>query len=107
RARGRAIRRALVPWLLLTAVTVVIAGRWGAVVLALLPFAALLGWARFRAAGAGLTGRQLAVAGRRVGRRRVMADARAVQWRTVRASPFQRRRGLATLEVGLVAGGEQ
>lgn len=107
RARGRTIRRALWPWLVITAIAVAVAGVWGALVLAVLPFAAVLGWARFRAAGVGMAGRRLALVRRRVGRRTLIADARAVQWRTLRASPFQRRRGLATLEVGLVAGGEQ
>jgi putative membrane protein len=107
RALGRAIRRSVWPWLVVAALVAWAAGPWGALALAVTPFAALLGWARFRAAAVGLEDRRLAVSSRRLGRRRIVADARAVQWRTLRASPFQRRRGLATLAVGLATGGEE
>jgi putative membrane protein len=107
RARGRAVRRAsLLPLAGAAGATLV----WwpaGAVALVVVPPFALLGLARFRAAGLGIVPGRLRWRRREVARRTLVAQARSVQWRRVRQSPFQRRRSLATLEVGLAVGGIQ
>jgi putative membrane protein len=105
RALARAVRRTTWPWLALSALAIWFIRPWGTAALVLVPLAAVLGWARFRACGVGLTDRRFTMTRRRYGRRRLVADARAVQWRTVRASPFQRRRGLVSFQAGLVTGG--
>jgi putative membrane protein len=106
RARGRYVRRAVLPWLLVAAVLTPV---WGPVVgivpLVAVPLAALLGLARFRAAGFGHAGGRVRWRRRGLARHTLVARSRSVQWRRVRQSPFQRRRSLATLEVGLATGG--
>jgi len=105
RARGRFMRRAALPPLLAAAVAAAVWWPAGAVVLVAVPPAALLGLARHRAAGFGVAGGRLRWRRRGFARHTVVARERTVQWRRVRQSPFQRRRSLATLEVGLAAGG--
>ncbi|MGI8595320.1 MAG: PH domain-containing protein [Solirubrobacteraceae bacterium] len=105
RARGRALRRRALPAAIVAAPPAVLLAPYGLLVLLLVPAAALLGLARFRAAGIGLEGGRLAWRRRVLARYTLVAQARSVQWRRVRQSPLQRRRALATLEVGLPTGG--
>jgi putative membrane protein len=105
RARGRFARRPALPWLVAAALATALWWPVGAIVLVAVPPALLLGLARFRAAGIGLREGRLRWRRRGIARRTVVARAHSVQWRRVRQSPFQRRRSLATLEVGLAASG--
>jgi putative membrane protein len=105
RARGRAVRRAALPALVVALLAGAVWWPYGAGALVVVPFAALLGLARFRAAGVGIVPGRIRWRRRALGRQTVVAQARTVQWRRVRQSPFQRRRALATLEVGLAVGG--
>jgi putative membrane protein len=106
----RGVRRYVVPPVVgatvLAGVVVATAGAPGAVALALLPLAALYGLARHRAAGWRLDGdRRLLLRGRRLARTTAIADPRRLQLLLASTSPFQRRAGLATVGVGLAAGG--
>jgi len=101
RARGRFVRRAALPPLAAAAVAAALWGPAGAVVLIAVPPAALLGLARFRAAGFGVTGGRLRWRRRGLARHTLVAQERTVQWRRVRQSPFQRRRSLATLRAAV------
>jgi putative membrane protein len=105
RARGRYVRRAVLPWLVAAVVLALVWGPLGAAPLVVAPFAALLGLARFRTAGFGHAGGRVRWRRRGLARHTLVARSRSVQWRRVRQSPFQRRRSLATLEVGLATGG--
>ncbi len=105
RARGRALRRLTIPAAIAAAPPAALLFPYGLPALLLLPAAALLSLARFRAEGVGLAGDRLAWRRRRLARSTLVAQARSVQWRRVRQSPLQRRRALATLEVGLAVGG--
>jgi putative membrane protein len=105
RARGRFARRAALPWLVAAALAAAVWWPVGAILLVAVPPALLLGLARFRAAGIGLHDGRLRWRRREFARQTVVARAHSVQWRRVRQSPFQRRRSLATLEIGLAAGG--
>ena len=105
RARGRYVRRTVLPWLVAAAALTLVSGPVGALALVAVPLAALLGLARFRAAGFGHAGGRVRWRRRGLARHTLVARSRSVQWRCVRQSPFQRRRSLATLEVGIAAGG--
>jgi len=105
RARGRAARRLTIPAAIVAAPPAALLAPYGLLALLLVPAAALLSLARFRAEGVGLEGDRLAWRRRVLARSTLVAQARSVQWRRVRQSPLQRRRALATLEVGLAVGG--
>lgn len=105
RARGRALCRLTIPAAILAAPPAVLLFPFGLLALLLVPAAARLSLARFRAEGVGLEGDRLAWRRRVLARSTLVAQARSVQWRRVRQSPLQRRRALATLEVGLAVGG--
>jgi len=105
RARGRAVRRLTIPAAIVAVPPAALLAPYGLLALLLVPAAALLSLARFRAEGVGLEGDRLAWRRRVLARSTLVAQARSVQWRRVRQSPLQRRRALATLEVGLAVGG--
>jgi len=105
RARGRAVRRLTIPAAIFAVPPAALLAPYGLLALLLVPAAALLSLARFRAEGVGLEGDRLAWRRRVLARSTLVAQARSVQWRRVRQSPLQRRRALATLEVGLAVGG--
>jgi putative membrane protein len=107
RARGRSVRRAVLPLLIVAAFLALVWWPLGVAALALTPFGILLGLARFRAAGLGTVRGRVRWRHRDLARQTLIAQARTVQWRRVRQSPFQRRASLATLEVGLAVGGVQ
>ncbi len=101
RARGRAVRRLALPAALPAGALALLLAPFGIVALLIVPAAGLVGLARWRDAGVGLSGGRLRWRRRVLAPSTTLAQARAVQWRRVRQSPLQRRRGLATLEVGL------
>ena len=105
RARGRALRRVTIPAAIVSVPPAALLAPYGLAALFLVPAALLLALARFRAEGVGLEGGRLAWRRRVLARYTLVAQARSVQWRRVRQSPLQRRRALATLEVGLAVGG--
>lgn len=107
RARGRAVRRVALPVLAVAGAATALWWPWGALTLLIMPVAVTLGLARFRAAGFGIAGGRVRWRRREVARHTLVAQARTVQWRRVRQSPFQRRRSLATLEIGLAVGGAE
>ncbi|MFD9738106.1 PH domain-containing protein [Umezawaea sp. NPDC059074] len=104
-ALRRRIVRAVLPVLVLAGVLALFAPSWTwQAALALLPFAALMGWDRYRALGHALTERYL-VARSGSALRETVALQRSgiIGWR-VSQSFFQRRAGLATVSATTAAG---
>jgi putative membrane protein len=109
RALRRYVFRASVPGMVLAAAAILVPLLvfdviFGLSALALIPFFALYGWARFRAAGWALEGDRLVVRSRSVARVTAIAPRRRLQSRSVFQSPFQRRIGLATFGTQVASG---
>ncbi|MFI9006660.1 PH domain-containing protein [Actinosynnema sp. NPDC053489] len=104
-ALRRRLVRAVVPPLVLAAVLAWFAPDWTwQVVLALVPFAALLGWDRYRSLGHAATDRHLlARAGSLIRETVVLQRTGIIGWRISR-SFFQRRAGLVTITATTAAG---
>ncbi|MEO6090092.1 MAG: PH domain-containing protein [Umezawaea sp.] len=104
-ALRRRIVRAVLPVLVLAGVLAVVAPSWTwQAALALLPFAALLGWDRYRALGHALTDRYLVTRSGSALRETVaLQRSGIIGWR-VSQSFFQRRAGLATVSATTAAG---
>jgi len=77
---------------------------WGLFVLLLTLPAALYVLLRHRAAGYGLDGDRLVLRFRRLARTTVVVTRVRLQSRALSTSPFQRRKGLATLTVEVASG---
>jgi putative membrane protein len=99
------VRRRALPALALAAAVAALFWPYGPAAVAAVPAAALLGLAQRRVAGIGLANGRLRWRHRTLARSTVVVQARSIQWRRLRQGPFQRRRGLATLEVGLATAG--
>ena len=104
RARRRYAFRATLPALLVSAPAVIFLFPWGLLVLLFALPAALFGLLRHRAAGHGLDGDRLVFRFRRLARTTVVASRSRLQSRGYSVSPFQRRLGLATMEVEVASG---
>jgi putative membrane protein len=104
RARRRYAFRGALPVLLICALVVIFLFPWGLSVLLFALPAALYGLLRHRAAGHGLDGDRLVLRFRRLARTTVVASRSRLQSRGYSVSPFQRRIGLATLEVEVASG---
>jgi putative membrane protein len=104
-ALRRRLVRAVVPVLVLAGVLAVVAPDWTwQVALALVPFAALLGWDRYRALGHALTERYLVTrSGSAVRETVALQRGGVIGWRLHR-SFFQRRAGLITVTATTAAG---
>lgn len=104
RARRRYAFRATLPVLVLAAVPAVLLFPWGLLAFVLLLPAAFYGWLRHRAGGWSMSGDRLVLRFRRLARTTVVAPRGRLQSRGFSVSPFQRRIGLATLEVEVASG---
>ena len=104
RARRRYAFRAALPVLALAAVLAVLFFPWGLISLALLIPAALYGVVRHRTAGWGMSGDRIVLRFRRLARTTVVAPRGRLQSRGFSVSPFQKRLGLATLEIEVASG---
>lgn len=109
RALRRYVFRATVPALVLATVAILVAffvfgTAVGFASLVLVPFFAVYGWLRFRAAGWALEGDRLVVRWRSLARLTAIAPRRRLQARGFSQSPFQRRVGLATFESRVASG---
>ncbi|WP_307868376.1 PH domain-containing protein [Umezawaea beigongshangensis] len=104
-ALRRRLVRAVVPVLVLAGVLAVVAPDWTwRAALALVPFAALLGWDRYRALGHALTERYLVTrSGSAVRETVALQRGGVIGWRLHR-SFFQRRAGLITVTATTAAG---
>jgi len=104
-ALRRRVVRAVLPVLLLAGVLAFFAPSWTwQAALALLPFAALMGWDRYRALGHALTDRYLVTRSGSALRETVaLQRGGIIGWRVSR-SFFQRRAGLATVSATTAAG---
>ncbi|WNV82817.1 PH domain-containing protein [Umezawaea sp. Da 62-37] len=104
-ALRRRIVRAVLPVLVLVGVLVLVAPSWTwQAALVLVPFAALLGWDRYRALGHALTERYLvARSGSAVRETVALQRSGIIGWR-ISQSFFQRRAGLATVSATTAAG---
>jgi putative membrane protein len=104
RVRRRYALRAALPVLLVTTPVVIFFFPWGLSILLLALPAALYGLLRHQAAGHSLDGDRLVLRFRRLARTTVVAPRGRLQSRGYSVSPFQRRLGLATLEVEVASG---
>ena len=104
RARRRYALRAALPALLVAAPVAVLFFPWGLLALLVLVPAALYGVIRYRAAGWSMSGDRLVLRYRRLARTTAVAPRGRLQSRGFSVSPFQRRLGLATLEVEVASG---
>lgn len=114
RARQRYIVAASIGWVLTIAVAAVIAWRflefpvwWVLTGLAATPFFALLGNLRYRDAGWLVDDGRFLLRWRAISRVTVLTQVRRLQYRGLRADPFQRRAGLATLRTAVASGGSR
>jgi putative membrane protein len=101
--------RATVPALVLSAVAVAVpffafGSYLGLLALTLVPFFALYGWLRYRAAGWAFEEDRLVVRYRNLARTTAIAPRRRLQSREVAQSPLQRRLALATFSAGVASG---
>jgi putative membrane protein len=104
RVRRRYALRAALPVLLVTTPASIFFFPWGLSVLLLALPAALYGLLRHQAAGHSLDGDRLVLRFRRLARTTVVTPRGRLQSRGYSVSPFQRRLGLATLEVEVASG---
>ena len=104
RVRRRYALRAALPVLLVTTPTIIFFFPWSLSILLLALPAALYGLLRHQAAGHSLDGDRLVLRFRRLARTTVVAPRGRLQSRGYSVSPFQRRLGLATLEVKVASG---
>ena len=106
RAARRYVLAPLVTAVVTAGVLLAIFGADALPALALLPLAALNGWARYRAAGVALRGDNVILRGRTrtFARTTAAADARRLQAVHASVTPFQRRGRLATLAVDVSSG---
>ncbi|PRY36373.1 PH domain-containing protein [Umezawaea tangerina] len=104
-ALRRRVVRAVLPVLVLAGVLALVAPSWTwQAALALVPFAALMGWDRYRALGHALTDRYLvARSGSAVRETVALQRSGIIGWR-ISQSFFQRRAGLATVSATTAAG---
>lgn len=104
RARRRYAFRSSMPALLLAAPLAAFLFPWGLLALALVPPAALYGLVRHRAGGHALDGGRIVLRARRLARTTVIAPRERLQSRGYSVSPFQKRKGLATLDIEVASG---
>ena len=104
RVRRRYALRAALPVLLVTTPAIIFFFPWSLSILLLALPAALYGLLRHQAAGHSLDGDRLVLRFRRLARTTVVAPRGRLQSRGYSVSPFQRRLGLATLEVKVASG---
>lgn len=104
-ALRRAVVRRLVPATALALVLAVAVRPWGALALVLVPLAAALGVAAYWGLGHDLTERFLVARSGSFNRQTVVVPVERTQSGSVRANPWQRRAGLATLLVDLAGPG--
>ena len=104
RVRRRYALRAALPVLLVTTPAIIFFFPWSLSILLLALPAALYGLLRHQAAGHSLDGDRLVLRFRRLARTTVVAPRGRLQSRGYSVSPFQRRLGLATLEVEVASG---
>jgi len=111
----RALRRYVVGDTLVTAIVVaaILLGvwywrdsiaAWWYLLLALVPFQAMLGWLSYRDAGWRVDGPLVILRSRSFTRSTLVTTKRRVQHRKITANPLQRRARLATLHVAVAAG---
>jgi putative membrane protein len=103
-ARRRYALRTALPVVLATVPCAVLFSTWGLFALLLAIPAALYGLLRYRGAGHGTDDDRLVLRFRRLARTTVIAPAGCLQSRGYSVSPFQKRLGLATLEVEVASG---
>ncbi len=104
-ARRRAVVHHVVPALVVAAAAAIVARPWGVFALALVPLAVGLGFAAYRGLGHAVSPDFLMTRSGSFNRRTVVIPLARVQSARLRASPWQRRSGLATLAVDLAGPG--
>lgn len=104
-ALRRALVRRVVPATALALGLALAVRPWGALALVLVPMAAGLGVAAYRGLGHALTDRFLVARSGSFNRQTVVVPVERTQSGSVRANPWQRRAGLATLAVDLAGPG--
>jgi putative membrane protein len=97
--------RHVVPVAVVAVVTVSVLRPWGVLALVLVPLAAGVGVAAYRGLGHALSAGFLVTRSGSFSRRTVVVPLARVQSARLRASPWQRRSGLATLSVDLAGPG--
>jgi len=112
RARRRYLVAASVGWVIFILLAAVVAWRlpdvamwWVLPGLLLTPVFAALGNLRYRDAGWLLNGQEFALRWRAISRVTVLTQVRRLQYRELRADPFQRRARLATFQAAVASGG--
>lgn len=103
--RSRSITHGVVPAVVAGLVLAPAAGPGAGLALLWIPFAAGIAWLRYRRFGVAVTEDGMAVRSGFVGTRIVLWLHRKVQQVSITQSPFQRRRGLATMRCHLAGGG--
>ncbi|CAN5756715.1 PH domain-containing protein [soil metagenome] len=104
-ALRRAVIRRVVPVAVVAVVTASVLRPWGVLALVLVPLAAGVGAAAYRGLGHALSAGFLVTRSGSFSRRTVVVPLARVQSARLRASPWQRRSGLATLSVDLAGPG--
>ena len=104
-ARRRALVHHVAPAVLVALVATIVAWPWGGLALVLVPLAAALGLAAYRGLGHASSGAFLVTRSGSFNRRLVVVPLGRVQSARLRATPWQRRAGLATLSVDLAGPG--
>lgn len=104
-ARRRALVRHVAPAVVVASVAAAAAWPWGGLAVALVPLATVLGLAAYRGLGHASSDTFLVTRSGSFNRRLVVVPLGRVQSARLRATPWQRRAGLATLSVDLAGPG--
>lgn len=114
RARRRYIVAASIGWVITIAIAAVIVWRfldfpawWALTALVVTPLFALFGNLRYRDAGWVVADGHFLLRWRSTARVTVLTQTRRLQYRTLRADPFQRRAGLVTFGTAVASGGSR
>jgi len=112
RARRRYIVAASIGWVVLVAAAAAVAWRfldipawWSLSAMGLTPFFAWFGYLRYRDAGWLVADRQFVMRWRGIARETAITQARRLQFRELKADPFQRRANLVTFRTAVASGG--
>ena len=104
-ARRRALVHHVAPAVAVALLAATVAWPWGGLAMALVPLATVLGLATYRGLGHASSGAFLVTRSGSFNRRLVVVPLGRVQSARLRATPWQRRAGLATLSVDLAGPG--
>jgi putative membrane protein len=112
RARRRYVFAASVGWVMLVVIVAVVAWQfldvpawWAPSALALTPIFALFGMLRYRDAGWAMPDARFVMRYRTVARVTAITQVRRLQFRELKADPFQRRANLVTFRTAVASGG--